>query len=755
MEEQIFESILRQFIVDKRNGDKAQCKCPAHADKQASLTITKGNKCVLFHCHAGCTLDEVLDAAGINKQDTFYNNDEKQISWKVYVEGREGKKIQAVYNYVSINGNYCFTKLRLEGKKIIYGKLDNERFTYGLGRKTPRRSYNAIYGDIQAINKAITENKPIFIPEGEKDVDTLTKLGYTAFTYGGVKDWQEELATVLKGANVYILADNDKPGIEVSNKILNDVKNIVKSVKVIIPTPNIPKGDITDYFNEGYTKEDFEQLLKKTTVTTNVMDNIQDKQIEIKRITSQLVKNDVVNKYSTTDKGSGALFADIFKDKHRYNPDVKDYMFFDGKHWVKDTEGMNAKTSAKLLVDALFKYMTQIGLNDKTYYNYVCNLNRLKDRSAMLKDAQDKYCFTNNDLDKDNYLLNCQNGVLILKNDKVEFMNHDADLLLSKICNAEYNSAAKCEYWNKFLNEIMQGDTEKIKYLQKIAGLSLTGETKEETMFILYGSTTRNGKSTFVETLSHLLGDYSATMRPETLAVKQINDSRQANGDIARLKGVRFVNASEPPKRMIFDVALIKTLLGRDSITARHIHEREFEFTPVFKLVINTNYLPQVLDDTVFSSGRINVISFDKHFEPHEQDKNLKNKLRSKEEISGILNWCIEGLQLYRKEGLMPPKEVEDATEAYRQQSDKIGNFIKEMLIKSNNNVKAKDVYEVYTQWCDDNGYGCENKGNFFAELRNKQLFNSTGTVDGKTVKNIVKGYDFAFVDIEEKTPFN
>jgi putative DNA primase/helicase len=301
----------------------------------------------------------------------------------------------------------------------------------------------------------------------------------------------------------------------------------------------------------------------------------------------------------------------------------------------------------------------------------------------------------------------------------------------------------------------MQDDQEKIRYIQKIAGISLTGDTKEETMFILYGATTRNGKSTFVETLGYLLGDYALTMRPETLAVKQNNDSRAANGDVARLKGVRFVNASEPPKRMIFDVALIKTLLGRDSITARHLHEREFEFVPVFKLVINTNYLPQILDDTVFGSNRINVISFDRHFEPQEQDKNLKNRLRAKEELSGILNWCLEGLKLYRKEGLKPPQAIEQATADYRQQSDKIGNFINEVLIKSDKNSKAKDVYDAYTKWCDGNGYGCENKGNFFAELKNKQIFADRGTIDGKTVKNIVKGYEIDFMETDEDTPFS
>lgn len=231
-------------------------------------------------------------------------------------------------------------------------------------------------------------------------------------------------------------------------------------------------------------------------------------------------------------------------------------------------------------------------------------------------------------------------------------------------------------------------------------------------------------------------------MKPETLAVKQNTDSRVANGDVARLSGCRFCNASEPPKRMLFDTALLKSLLGRDSITARHLHQREFSFVPKFKLVINTNYLPVIADDTVFSSGRINVISFDRHFEPEEQDKHLKERLRQDKELSGILNWCIEGLRLYRLEGLKPPKAVISATETYRSDSDKIGNFIKECLTKTGKNSSVKSVYELYTNWCNDNGFGVENKGNFIAELKNKGIYGSSGTVRGKTVKNIVKGYE-------------
>lgn len=753
---EIYESNLRCFKIFKRYGDKTQCNCPAHNDKQASLTITKGRKCTLFHCHAGCTLEDILSSAGLEKKDTFYDTEPQRTNWRAYVESREKRRIEAVYNYVSCNGQYAFTKIRLEGKKLLYGILENERFSYGLPRNTPRKSLKAIYGSVQALNKAISECKPIFIVEGEKDVDTLTKQGYISFTYGGVNDWQVDFAELVKGADVVILADNDEPGKTVADTILRDIQSVVKSAKIIVPMPDIPKADITDYFQAGHTKQEFEQMIN--TVTENRMECDTEPQRASNKPLEEALRELHAEQYEPSDKGFGRLFATVFKDKHRYNPSRKDFMLYDGKKWVDDTEGLSARASAKDLSDALVRYAVGVDTDGK-YLRAVTPLCNIRNRNNMLQDSRDVTFFTNEDLDVNDYLLNVQNGTLDLSADTPVFLEHKPEMLLSKICNANYEPAATCPEWNKFLDQIMQGDTEKIQYLQKIAGLSLTGNTEQETCFILYGSTTRNGKSTFCETLIYLLGDYALTMKPETLAVKQNLDSRQASGDVARLAGCRFCNASEPPKRMLFDTALLKSLLGRDSITARHLHQREFSFIPKFKLVINTNYLPTITDDTVFSSGRINVISFDRHFEPHEQDKHLKDKLRSSREMSGILNWCIEGLKLYRQQGLVAPKAVQDATETYRTDSDKIGNFINECLIKTGKNSKAKDIYEVYIKWCDDNGYGCENKGNFFSELKTKGLFATSGTVDGKTFKNIVKGYtietDFVEISSSEPLPFD
>ena len=462
-------------------------------------------------------------------------------------------------------------------------------------------------------------------------------------------------------------------------------------------------------------------------------------------ILAKLEELNAYKNYTLDDKGSGRLFADVYKDTCRFNATANEWYYFNGKVWLRDEGGMVVHAKAKEFTDSLLIYATTIEdeQQKKHYLDHVAKLGQLKYRETMIKDSRDVYFVTKADFDKNLDLFNCQNGTLNLKD--FEFTPHNADDLLSKISNVIYDPSAYSDEWEKFINEIMQGDSEKIRYLQKILGYSLTANTELETCFFLYGATTRNGKSTLIETILYMLGNtqgYGMSMQPQTLAQKQNKDSRQASGDIARLDGCRFLNASEFPKRMLIDSGLLKNLLGRDSITARHLHEREFEFIPHFKLFINTNYLPLITDDTLFTSGRINVISFDRHFEPHEQNRNLKNILTTPENISGVFASCLEGLVHYIKEGAVPPKVVTNATEEYRKSSDKIGIFVEECMDKkSDSKLKALDVYSKYKEWCFNNGFGCENKSNFYDELKSKNMLSDRETINSVSVRNVVVGY--------------
>ncbi|MGN0666461.1 MAG: phage/plasmid primase, P4 family [Huintestinicola sp.] len=451
-------------------------------------------------------------------------------------------------------------------------------------------------------------------------------------------------------------------------------------------------------------------------------------------------------KFTYNDKGNGALFAAVFRDKCRYNVTAKEWFVYKDGYWQQDTGGMIVSGYAKDLHTELARYSTMI-TDDALRKGFDANvekLGRLNFRDTMIKDARDVNYIRSEDFDKNDWLFNCRNGTYDLKNGY--FRKHNPNDLISKMSNVTYNADAESPLFEKFIKDIMCSDMGKAKYLQTALGYALTGDTSQECFFILYGATTRNGKGTLMETISHMMGDgYAMSSQPEVFARKQNKDSRQASGDIARLKGVRFLNASEPPKSMVFDAALLKTLTGRDTITARHLHEREFQFVPNFKLFINTNYLPYVNDDTLFSSERVNVITFEKHFGSDEQDRSLKQKLKQEENISGIFNWCLDGLQNYLSEGLKRPMSVSAANEEYRRSGDRMTMFINECLeAVPGGGCQAKDVYALYRDWCSSNGFNPENMMNWTANLRQKNLLRDRDKINGVWRRSVIFGYVIA-----------
>ena len=199
---------------------------------------------------------------------------------------------------------------------------------------------------------------------------------------------------------------------------------------------------------------------------------------------------------------------------------------------------MIAEKKACELSDALLVYGYDIEDESmrRDYIKHVARMGSRRVRKIMIDDSRHVYCIDNTDLDRDLYLLNCLNGVLDLKT--FEFKPHSPDYLMTKIAQVEYRPAVPSAAWEKFVDEVLQGDKSKIEYLQKLLGYALTGDTKEEGCYMLYGASTRNGKSTLVETYAYMLGGaggYAMNMKPETLALRQIKDGRQSSGDIPAL----------------------------------------------------------------------------------------------------------------------------------------------------------------------------------------------------------------------------
>ncbi len=428
-------------------------------------------------------------------------------------------------------------------------------------------------------------------------------------------------------------------------------------------------------------------------------------------------------RYSFDDIGMGYLFADVYKDFSRYVPETKLWYYYNGRVWRQDLEGLCVARQAKDLASFLLKCAFEIEEMSKReeFLRFVAKVTSNKGRKIMLDEAKSVYPVNFTDFDKDPYIFNCRNCTINLS--KFSAKKHSADDLLSKISNVSFDVNAKCERWVSFINEIMQGDLDKAEFLQKALGYTLTGDSSEECFFILYGATTRNGKGTTMETTLYLMGDYGMTAQPESIAQKQNVSAGNASEDLARLKGARFVNMSEPDKGLRLNSAIVKQMSGGDTITARFLHQNSFEYRPEFKLFINTNHLPKINDDSIFRSGRIKLIPFERYFTENEQDKGLKIFFRKPENLSGVFNWFLEGLKMYTTEGLEQPQVITTAIDEYRKNSDSVGLFISECLEACQyEKIKTKKVYEEYKGWCNVCGYSPKNQSNLIEDLRKRGM---------------------------------
>jgi putative DNA primase/helicase len=336
---------------------------------------------------------------------------------------------------------------------------------------------------------------------------------------------------------------------------------------------------------------------------------------------------------------------------------------------------------------------------------------------------------TANDVDKNPWLLNVENGTIDLKSGV--FREHKREDMITKIARVSYDEKADCPLWKQFIREIMDCNIDLIRFLQTVSGWALTGDTSEQTMFILYGSGA-NGKSTFLNTLMKILGNYAIAASTETFMKKS---SDQISNDIARLRGTRFVTTAEAEQGRRLSEPIIKQITGNDTLTARFLYGEYFDFLPTFKVFMATNHKPLIRGNDYGIWRRIKLIPFTTRINSEKQDKHLEQKLIL--EGSGILNWLIAGAQRWFSEGLTQPSEISRATEEYRIEMDGFGNFIKEWCVQGTDySVKARELFKAYVAWCEDNNeHACSER---FMAMRLTELgLEKTRTAEARYWKGI------------------
>jgi putative DNA primase/helicase len=285
--------------------------------------------------------------------------------------------------------------------------------------------------------------------------------------------------------------------------------------------------------------------------------------------------------------------------------------------------------------------------------------------------------------------------------------------IVTKKLGANFTEDSSCPEWTSFLNRIFEDDNDLIAFVRRAVGYSLTGSVSEQCLFILIG-TGANGKSTFVNTLQRLFGDYSASVPMQTL-MDQRNGSAQTN-DLAYLVGKRFVAASEGERGQRLAESKIKMMTGGDRISCRAMYKDFFEFDPQFKLWLATNNLPTIsgTDDAIWR--RIMVIPFPVTIPLAERDQKLGDRLAN--ELPGICNWAMQGLREWRHQGLNPPLRVLQSTGNYREENDTVGQWIEAACVQGPRLLTTmKDLYESYKSWCENSSVEAMQNSCFGKEL--------------------------------------
>ena len=313
-------------------------------------------------------------------------------------------------------------------------------------------------------------------------------------------------------------------------------------------------------------------------------------------------------------------------------------------------------------------------------------------------------------LDRDPWQLNVYNGTVNLRTGALE--PHRADHLITKLAPVSYDPDADCPLWLSFLDRVMDGDRDLIGFLQRAVGYSLTADTGEQCFFILHGSGA-NGKTTFLQAISALLGDYALQTPTDTLLIRR---GGGIPNDLARLRGARLVTAIEADEGRRLAEALVKQVTGGDKVTARFLHAEFFEFVPEFKLWLGTNHKPAIRGTDWAIWRRIRLVPFNVTIPPEEQDHQLGQRLLA--ELDGILAWAVQGCLDWQREGLNPPPAVVNATAAYRDESDPLGTFLEDCCILDDNaRAQAGPLYDTYRQWCKSNGEDAVTSRRFSRQL--------------------------------------
>jgi putative DNA primase/helicase len=407
--------------------------------------------------------------------------------------------------------------------------------------------------------------------------------------------------------------------------------------------------------------------------------------------------------FPLTDSGNAERLVARCGNEIRYAAGLG-WLVWDGRRWTHDTTG-ELMRRAKLTARSILHDAADCDDDDerKRIVSWARNSESEPRRKAMVSLAASELpvVTTADRLDDQPWALTVLNGTIDLRTGQLRA--HNPDDLVTKLAPVHYDPAATSPRWDSFLDRITAGDSELRAFIHRVAGYTITGVTDEEILAFPHGPGA-TGKTTFVEAIKSVLGDYASTADFDTFLARR-GDAGIRN-DVARLAGARMVVSVEVEDGKRLAEGLIKQLTGGDKIAARFLHREYFEFEPRFTLWLVANARPRAhaTDDALWR--RILQIPFTVVIPPGERDPELKRALRTDQaEQAAILAWLVQGCLQWQQSGLNVPDRVRDYTAEYRAENDPLADWITDnCLVEASGWTSAKALRGAYEHWCEQMG---------------------------------------------------
>lgn len=404
----------------------------------------------------------------------------------------------------------------------------------------------------------------------------------------------------------------------------------------------------------------------------------------------------IINADVLNDTGYAKKFVEMFGSNLRYNFDNKCWMIWNGRYWQYDNNN-----SVKIMAELVAEDIRSLGRKTsdvefiKIIERSVSYLLSKRGKENMLSEAQHLLPISESQLDTDDYLLNTASGVLDLRNGTI--IKWDKDLYMSKYIDIQLDKKVP-EKFIKFMNDIYQGNAELIKYVTNIFAYCLTGDIGEQEMYFFVGEGA-NGKSVLFELMNRILQDYSRTASCDLLLDKAIQTN--CKSELALLKGVRCIFLTELDPNQKLKMSMIKNMTGGNEVVACFKYKNEFTYSPKYKIMLATNYMPHINEDDNASWRRVKKIDHLRVFSKEEQDKRLIDKLYA--ERGAILNLLFQLCPQVLRDGLKAPDCVEISVKSFRSSEDILSKWLEENTIETETGEYSSVLFENFRQYCLDN----------------------------------------------------